>query len=55
MWTKSARECGAVCNVWNTDGRSKRIDRKCPSIDFNDYSVPSTNSLGNQIKVDEMG
>jgi hypothetical protein len=58
MWAKSARECGAVCNVWNTDGRRKRIRekmRKWPDIDCNDYSVFSTNNLGDQIKVDEMG
>jgi hypothetical protein len=32
-----------------------QYDRKCANIDFNAYSVLSTNHLGDQIKVDEMG
>ena len=52
MWAKGARECGAVGNVWNTDGRRKGIRekmRKWPDIDCKDYSVFSTNnSLGDE-------
>jgi hypothetical protein len=33
----------------------REYERKCPDIHFNDYSVLSTNHLGDQIKLDEMG
>ena len=33
----------------------KVYEIKCPYIDFSDYSVLSTNHLGDQIKEDDMG
>jgi len=33
----------------------REYERKCPDIDFNDYSVLSTNHLADKIEVDEMG
>jgi hypothetical protein len=35
--------------------KEREYEKKWPDIDCNDYSVFSTNNLGDQIKVDEMG
>jgi len=45
---------GAVWNIWTEDWR-REYEIKRPNIDFNDHSVLSTNHVGDQIKVDEMG
>ena len=44
------------CAMYGTQMPEVReYERKCSNIDFNNYSAFSTNHLGDQIKVDEMG